>query len=56
MLLALNTYKLSSADYSLDGAKQVATNIVTLNLLGSHPLSRILHNIVITFLLTEIHR
>jgi hypothetical protein len=55
MLLALNTYKLSSAD-SLDGAKQVATNIVTLNLLGSHPLSRILHNIVITFLLTEIHR
>jgi sterol desaturase/sphingolipid hydroxylase (fatty acid hydroxylase superfamily) len=38
-----------------DGSMQVLTNIITLNLLQSHPLTRILHNIFITFLLTETH-
>jgi len=39
----------------LDGALQVVCNIVTLNALRSHPLSRMLHNVVITYMLTETH-
>ena len=39
----------------VDGSMQVAANIVTLNLLGSHELTRILHNLVVTYLLTESH-
>lgn len=39
----------------VDGALQVGTNIVTLNLLRSHPMARAVHNVVITYMLTETH-
>lgn len=39
----------------IDGTLQVATNIVTLKLCKAHPLSRALHNIIITYFLTELH-
>ena len=39
----------------LDGALQVACNVAALNLVGSHPLARLLHNAVVTALLTEAH-
>lgn len=39
----------------IDGSLQVASNIVALKLCKAHPLSRALHNIIITYLLTELH-
>mmetsp|Transcript_14283 Transcript_14283/g.23974 ORF Transcript_14283/g.23974 Transcript_14283/m.23974 type:complete len:423 (-) Transcript_14283:201-1469(-) len=39
----------------IDGTLQVVANIVTLNLLGLDAFSRMVHNIVVTFLLTETH-
>lgn len=39
----------------LDGTLQVGANIVALKLLGLHPLTRAVHNIVVTYLLTETH-
>jgi sterol desaturase/sphingolipid hydroxylase (fatty acid hydroxylase superfamily) len=39
----------------VDGALQVCTNIFVLNILRLHPLVRLLYNILITYLLTEIH-
>lgn len=38
-----------------DGTLQVMTNVLVLNLLRSHPLARACHNVVITYLLTELH-
>lgn len=39
----------------VDGSLQVVCNIVALNLLRLHPLTRCFHNVVITYLLTECH-
>jgi len=39
----------------IDGSLQVAANIVALKLCAAHPLSRALHNIIVTYLLTETH-
>ena len=39
----------------LDGTLQVGANIVTLKLLGLHPLTRALHNVAVTYMLTETH-
>lgn len=39
----------------VDGALQVACNILALRLLACHPLSRALHNVVVTYMLAEIH-
>mmetsp|Transcript_10353 Transcript_10353/g.29234 ORF Transcript_10353/g.29234 Transcript_10353/m.29234 type:complete len:352 (-) Transcript_10353:210-1265(-) len=39
----------------VDGSLQVAVNILTLNLLRLHPFTRMCYNIVITYMLTEIH-
>ena len=39
----------------LDGALQVGANIASLKLLGLHPLSRALHNVAVTYWLTETH-
>lgn len=38
-----------------DGALQVAANIVAIRSLGLHPMTRALHNVVITYMLTETH-
>lgn len=38
-----------------DGSVQVLCNIISLNLLKSHPVARTLHNIVVTYMLTECH-
>lgn len=38
-----------------DGSLQVLANIVSLRLCRAHPLARVGHNIVITYLLTELH-
>jgi len=38
-----------------DGFLQVMTNIITLHLVRSHPMSRAIHNVVITYMLTELH-
>ena len=38
-----------------DGALQVLCNVAALRMVGAHPLSRIVHNIVVTFLLAESH-
>jgi hypothetical protein len=39
----------------VDGALQVGANVVALNWLGLHPLTRALHNVAVTYLLTESH-
>ena len=39
----------------VDGVLQVGTNVVVLNTLGLHPLTRALHNVTVTYLLTESH-
>jgi methylsterol monooxygenase len=39
----------------MDGSLQVGANILALKLLGLHPLARALHNILVTYLLTESH-
>lgn len=39
----------------IDGTLQVGTNVVVLNTLGLHPLTRALYNVVLTYLLTESH-
>jgi len=39
----------------VDGSLQVIANILTLNILGLHPLSRMMYNFVITYMLTETH-
>mmetsp|Transcript_9610 Transcript_9610/g.18110 ORF Transcript_9610/g.18110 Transcript_9610/m.18110 type:complete len:300 (+) Transcript_9610:393-1292(+) len=39
----------------VDGSLQVMCNIAALNLLKLHPYSRTLYNIVVTYMLTEIH-
>lgn len=39
----------------IDGALQVFCNILALNLIGAHPISRALHDIAVTYLLTENH-
>lgn len=39
----------------IDGSLQVLCNIVVLNALRCHPMARMLHNIVITYMLTETH-
>uniref|UniRef100_A0A7S3YMJ6 Fatty acid hydroxylase domain-containing protein n=1 Tax=Heterosigma akashiwo TaxID=2829 RepID=A0A7S3YMJ6_HETAK len=38
-----------------DGGADVACSILALNLYGAHPLARSLHNVVLTYLLTELH-
>ncbi|GAB5354809.1 hypothetical protein AAMO2058_000151300 [Amorphochlora amoebiformis] len=39
----------------IDGLMQVSANIITLNLLGLPAFSRMVHNLVVTYMLTEIH-
>lgn len=39
----------------VDGGLQVGCNILVLNGLRSHPMARMLHNVVITYMLTELH-
>mmetsp|Transcript_12555 Transcript_12555/g.24331 ORF Transcript_12555/g.24331 Transcript_12555/m.24331 type:complete len:336 (-) Transcript_12555:519-1526(-) len=39
----------------IDGSLQVGTNILVINLLRLHPMTRMVYNSVITYMLTEIH-
>jgi len=39
----------------VDGSLNVACSVLALNLVGSHPLSRAAHNIVLIYLLVELH-
>lgn len=39
----------------VDGSLQVLANILTLNVLRLHPMTRALYNIVVTYMLTEAH-
>jgi cholesterol 25-hydroxylase len=39
----------------IDGTAQVVVNVIVLNITRAHPLARALHDIVLTFLLTEAH-
>jgi sterol desaturase/sphingolipid hydroxylase (fatty acid hydroxylase superfamily) len=39
----------------IDGSFQVLTNVIVLRTLGLHPLTRALHNVAVTYMLTETH-
>jgi len=48
---AIDTVRLTPSEEALD----VACSIAALNLIGAHPMSRCVYDVVIVYLLTELH-